>query len=256
VIRRAGILLQARFASSRLYGKAMARIGGRTILEHCLQRLMRTGTARLVLATTTQPEDDALAAVALRTGAAVYRGDATDVLGRFAAAARLFDLDPVIRATADNPAVDWDAPGRLLAALRRTGADYACEAGLPHGAAVEVMTAEALHRAAALATAPGDREHVTTFIRRHPGLFVVAECVAPAPLHCPSLRLTVDTAADLEAVRALFGGAGTDDPSLGALIDVFRAGSDTAQAASPVAPGDDPLFVHPARVRASEEAHA
>jgi spore coat polysaccharide biosynthesis protein SpsF len=215
---RAGIILQARYNSTRLPGKALEVVGGRTILEHCLRRLIKAGVAHVVLATTWEPEDDALVLVARRVGAGVYRGDSADVLGRFANAARFFELDPVLRATGDNPAVDVQAPGRVLAALRQTGADYVHEAGLPHGAGVEGMTAEALHTAAALAQEAYDREHVTPFIRTNRHLFDVAEVSAPASLMRPALRLTVDTRDDLDKLRELFFRTHTDDPSLAALI--------------------------------------
>jgi spore coat polysaccharide biosynthesis protein SpsF (cytidylyltransferase family) len=214
----AGIVLQARYGSSRLRGKALAQVGGRSILEQCLRRLVQAGVARVVLATTTQPEDDALEAVALGLGVAVYRGDRDDVLGRFSSAAHAFDLDPVIRATADNPAVDVQSPGRVIAALRATGADYIREEGLPLGAAVEGMTAAALHRAAQLATDLYDREHVTPFIRNRRDLFHVREVDAPSTLTRPELRLTVDTPEDLAWVRELFLRTGSDDPSLATLI--------------------------------------
>src|SRR5688572_29352096 len=139
----AGIILQARYASTRLRGKALEPIGGRTILEQCLRRLIAGGVARVILATTCRPEDDVLEVIARRLGVPAYRGDERDVLGRFASAATLFDIDPVIRATGDNPAVDIQAAGRVLAALQATGADYVREEGLPVGAAVEGMTASA-----------------------------------------------------------------------------------------------------------------
>ena len=214
----AGIVLQARYGSTRLRGKVLEPMGGRTILEQCLRRLVQAGVARVVLATTTQSEDDALEAVAARIGVGVYRGDRDDVLGRYADAATRFGLDPVLRATADNPAVDVQCPGRIISALRATGADYIREQGLPLGAAVEGMTAEALHRAAQLATDPYDREHVTTFILKRRDLFRVTEVDAPAPLRRPSLRLTVDTREDLAWVRELFARAGSEDPSLATLI--------------------------------------
>ena len=214
----AGIILQARYASTRLRGKVLEPVGGRTILEQCLRRMIQAGVARVVLATTTNPEDDVLEALARRMGVAVYRGEADDVLGRYSDAAKMFDLDPVLRATGDNPAVDVQSPGRVLAALRATQADYIREEGLPWGASVEGMTAAALHRAARLATDPYDREHVTTFIRKRRDLFRVTTVDAPAPLVRPMLRVTVDTAEDLAWVRELFFRAGSDDPSLSALI--------------------------------------
>jgi spore coat polysaccharide biosynthesis protein SpsF len=215
---RAGIVLLARMASTRLPGKAMAAIGGRVILEQCLSRMIASGVGRVVLATTTGAEDDALAAIARRMGALVTRGDADDVLGRTARAVQEFDLDPVVRATADNPAVDIQAPGRLLAALRALGADYIREEGLPYGAGVEAMTAAALQHAAAVATDSYDREHVTPFLRRRTDLFRSVSIPAPAPLHRPSLSLTVDTPEDLAWVRELFFRVGRENPSLRELI--------------------------------------
>lgn len=217
---RAGIILQARLASTRFPGKALEPIGGCSILERCLRRLIASSVAHVVLATTRAREDDGLAAIATRLGVRVYRGETDDVLGRVVEAAKTFDLDPIVRATADNPAVDVQAPGRVLAALRSTDADYASEDGLPLGAAVEAMTAESLRHAAALAQSPSDREHVTTFMRRRRDLFRVCYVPAPTPLRRPSLRLTIDTEADLAWVRELFFRAGSDEPSLAELIAV------------------------------------
>jgi spore coat polysaccharide biosynthesis protein SpsF len=216
---RAGVILQALYNSTRLPGKALEVLAGRTILEHCLRRLIKAGVARVVLATTWEPEDDVLVAIARRLGVAVYRGESADVLARFANAARFFGLDPVLRATGDNPAVDVQAPGRVLTALRAQGADYVTESGLPCGAAVEGMTADALERAAILAQDDYDREHVTPVIRSNRDIFRVAEVSAPASLTRPELRLTVDTREDLDRLRELFFRTHSDDPSLSSLID-------------------------------------
>ena len=222
---RTGIVLLARLASTRLPAKTLAPIGRRVILEHCLQRLIASGVGRVILATTTRDEDDVLARIARRYGALVTRGDGDDVLGRTWQAAQEFDLELVLRATGDNPGVDIQTPGRVVAALRATGADYVVEEGLPYGAAVEGMTAAALEYAADAATDPYDREHVTTFIRRRTDLFRVVMPLAPAPLRRPELRLTVDTAEDLAWLRELFARSGSDIPSLRELIEVAgRAG--------------------------------
>ena len=225
---RAGIIVQARVASTRLPGKALEPIAGRSILDHGLRRLTACGVARVVLATTQRPEDDALVGVARPLGVLVYRGSTDDVLDRFSRAALAYDLDPIIRATADNPAVDVHGPGRLLAALAETDADYVREDGLPCGAAVEGVTAEALHHAALHARNAEDREHVTTFIRRRTDLYRVLVRPAPAPLIRPALRLTVDTPEDLQWVRELYFRVGNESPSL---LDLISAAGRTAQQA-------------------------
>jgi spore coat polysaccharide biosynthesis protein SpsF len=216
---RAGILLQARMASTRLPGKALAPIAGRPLIEHCLRRLVAAGVARVVLATTTLDEDTVLCDLASSLGIAVYRGSETDVLARMAEAADAFDFDPVVRATGDNPAVDIQAAGRALAALRSSNADYVCEDGLPYGAAVEALTRHALLRAAAEATTRDDREHVTTWVKRGGDVWNLACPPAPLPLRRPDVRVTVDTPDDLDYVRSLFARTGSDQPSLRALIE-------------------------------------
>jgi spore coat polysaccharide biosynthesis protein SpsF len=197
------ILLQARMGSTRLPGKVYAPVAGKSILAHCLERLIASGAGLVVLATTVEPEDDVLVGEAKRLGVTVVRGNRQDVLGRFVAAVRRLSPSFVIRATADNPAVDIDAPRRTLAALRASGAAHCCETGLPLGAAVEALTSSALLDAHLRATDPADREHVTTFIRRERGRYRVIEPAAPKALCRPDLRLTVDTQGDLTFIRAI-----------------------------------------------------
>ena len=102
-------------------------------------------------------------------GAAIVRGSERDVLRRYVQAAREFSLTEIIRATADNPAVDMDAPRRTLELLHQTGADHVVEFGLPNGAAVKTVTVEALEKAATdryRSQGPGARHHL---IRRDDG---------------------------------------------------------------------------------------
>jgi len=218
-----GLILQARHDSSRLPGKALAPLASTTVLQHCLERLRRSAAGQVVLATTARPADDRLAALARGMDISVYRGSRDDVLGRYVSAARSFGFDVVIRATGDNPAVDIDAAERLLRTLEATAAEYACEDGLPVGAGVEAVTAAALARSAALAQDPADREHVTTFIKAHPGLFRIARPIAPAALRRPDLRLTIDTPADLGFMRRVYARLAEPEPSLAAVIEAADA---------------------------------
>lgn len=216
---RSAIVLQARLGSTRLPRKVLARLGDRTILEQCIRRLAHSGLP-VIVATTTDAEDDAVARVAQAAGAEVFRGSARDVLGRYVAAAKAFDLDEVVRATADNPFVDMDAARRTLA-LRDVSFDHAVECGLPLGAAVEAVSVDALVRADALATDPYDREHVTSLIRRDTR-FRALRGVGPGHLRRSRLRLTVDTHEDLAFVREV-NSVLHDDDGLSGLTAIIRA---------------------------------
>jgi spore coat polysaccharide biosynthesis protein SpsF len=207
---RAVVVLQARVGSARLPGKVLADIAGQSILGHCIRRLVAANVGEVIVATTTRPEDAAVVAEASRYGVRAVRGPVEDVLGRFVQAIADWEGAFVFRATADNPVVDVDAPGRVLKVLEG-GADSCVEEGLPVGAAVEGMRTTALRDAAAVARTPYDREHVTPYLRHQPTRFRV--CPLPAPPECyrPHLRLTVDTREDLSYVKSLLEHAGAAD---------------------------------------------
>ncbi len=198
------IVLQARMSSRRCPGKVLAELAGRPLLRYCLDRLVASGAGPVILATSVEADDDAVAEAGAESGVTVVRGPLDDVLGRFALAVEAWPGPFVIRATADNPAVDIEAPGRVLQQLA-AGADYVVETGLPVGGAVEGVRTDVLRLAAARAVDPYEREHVTPYVRRRPEEFVLALPFAPRPLRRPDVRLTVDTPADLAFMRRVFG---------------------------------------------------
>src|ERR1051326_6752748 len=97
-------IIQARMASTRLPGKVLKTIGGKTLLAHVIAR---TRASRLVdevaVATSTKPQDAVIAAEAERCGARCFRGSEEDVLDRYYRAAQHYCADAVVRLTADNP---------------------------------------------------------------------------------------------------------------------------------------------------------
>jgi len=204
--------------STRLPGKVLARIGSRSILAHCIQRLGVSGL-QVIVATTTRPEDDAIEREADRHGVPTFRGDADNVLARYIGAAHAHNLRELVRATADNPLVDGGGARRSLDLLRRVHADHVVESGLPIGTAVEAVTVAALEQSVSLIDDPYDREHVTSFIRRD-NRFRALRAVAPGDLRRPGLRLTVDTQDDLDFLRtiAISLGAAEDLPPLASVI--------------------------------------
>lgn len=196
------IVLQARVTSSRLPGKVLLPLDGQPLVVHCVRRLLAAATGPVVLAAPEAACNDALCQVAARAGAAIVRGSEGDVLGRMWSAARAWGTPAIVRATADNPAVDPCSVIRVLEALA-AGADYAVDEGLPVGASVEGIRCEALQSAHDEAHERYDREHVTPFVQRHADRFRVRRVQAPVPLRRPDLRFTVDTPADATDMNVL-----------------------------------------------------
>jgi spore coat polysaccharide biosynthesis protein SpsF len=205
------VVLQARLDSSRLPGKALLPLGGRPLLFRVMEALKRIRADAWVLAS---PEDSAASfgPLAEEAGFAFLTGPKDDVLGRYCLAIKRFGIDRVIRATGDNPFVFADAAEAINAEALALGAAYAGYSGLPYGAGVESVDAEALLRAEREAIAPAEREHVCPYLYNHPELFLLHRPLAPLRWQGPSLRLTVDTEGDYRRASAVYAALETESP--------------------------------------------
>jgi spore coat polysaccharide biosynthesis protein SpsF len=202
------VVLQARLDSSRLPGKALLPLGGRPFIYRVMEALKRIPADLYILAS---PDDCAgpFGPLAEEAGFLFCPGPKEDVLGRYCLAIRRFSLGRVIRATGDNPFVFAVAADAITREALCLGADYAAYSGLPYGAGVESVAAEALLRAeretASLsASLTPEREHVCPYLYGHPELFLLHRPLAPRSWQGPSLRITVDTGEDYERCLLLW----------------------------------------------------
>lgn len=216
-------VIQARMGSTRLPGKVMMEICGRPVLWHVVQRAKAAGLlAQVVIATTTLPQDDVLADLAGEIGVPCYRGPVDDVLYRYYGAAVEYGANAVVRITSDCPLLDPAVVDKVLSTHLAAGAevDYTSntmERTFPRGLDTEVITVPALARAHREAARDYEREHVTPYIYQHPERFRLQNVEAAGRLRRPDLRLTVDTAEDLQLIREIYGGLYRPGEIFGAL---------------------------------------
>jgi spore coat polysaccharide biosynthesis protein SpsF len=152
------------------------------------------------------PDDCAVpfAPLAGEAGFEISLGPKEDVLARYCLAIRYFHIDRVIRATADNPFVFADAADSINAGAVSLNADYAGYSGLPYGAGVESVSAEALLKAEAGSHTQAEREHVCPYLYNHGEMFLLHRPLAPLQWQNPALRLTVDTSEDYQRAQVLY----------------------------------------------------
>ena len=199
-------VIQARMRSTRLPGKVLEPIEGRPLLAWTVAGVQAIrGVADVVVATTGDATDDAIASLAAELDVRVHRGSTHDVLRRCVDAVRSSGPDIVIRQTADNPFPDPAVAEAQVRTLIDGDLDYVGIDGWPLGIAAEACRFSALAIADREATETADREHVTAFLYRHPDRFRIGR-VPRARVGRQEegrARYTVDTAADLAFARAL-----------------------------------------------------
>lgn len=205
-------VVQARMGSSRFPGKMLQNLGGHSMIEWVLKRTLQAKRVqKVVLATTTQPEDDALAAKAKAMGVEVYRGDVDDVASRFWNAIQQGPNDAIVRVCADNPFVDPDEIDRLVEFYQATFPDYAYNHrpvdtsqrdGYADGFGAEIFPRRLLQEVVRHAS-PAQKEHVTKYIWDNRENFIFAGLAAPKEIQGADLRFDVDTPEDLRRLEPM-----------------------------------------------------
>jgi spore coat polysaccharide biosynthesis protein SpsF len=217
------VVTQARMTSTRLPGKVLMDLGGRSVLAEHIRRLKVCQRADdIVVATTTNSVDDAVVACAASEGVRWFRGSEQDVLARFAHAAAAAAADLVVRVTSDCPLIDPEVVERVIgeAETHASLCDYVSnvlDRTFPRGLDAEAMFPDTLERMRRLASSPRAREHVTTFLREERRDLFLVRSITDTEDNS-DLSWTVDTAADLAHVRELYA-----DLQLAAGIVPYRA---------------------------------
>ncbi len=205
---KVGIVIQARMGSSRLPGKVLRLLAGKPLLQYLLESVgeCRRPTTRIV-ATSSAPEDDAIADFCRARGLQCFRGDPLDVASRFRAVTAEHGLDAVARLSGDSPLLDPRLVERGIMLFEDQAPDLVTNVfprSFPPGQSVEVFAAAAFARAWGMMAEPDDHEHVTRVFYRYPLRFAIRNFAAAEDLS--GVDLAVDTAADFRRIERLVEG--------------------------------------------------
>jgi spore coat polysaccharide biosynthesis protein SpsF len=204
-------IVQARCGSSRLPGKTMLPLKGKPLFIRQLERMKAArlcGT--LIVATTREPEDDAIETLCRKEGIHCYRGHSIDLLDRHYEAARIYQADIVLKIPSDCPLIDPRVMDRVIGYFldNRLMYDYVSNlhpATYPDGNDVEIMHFETLEKAWMQADRPFEREHTTPYIWERPDVFRIGNMeMGNGQDYSLSHRWTIDYAEDYRFVRAVF----------------------------------------------------
>ncbi len=203
------VVIQARMTSTRLPGKVLMDLCGKSVLRRVIERVaLIKGIDHIVVAIPEGEEHLPIAAevkgLAVGRPLSVFVGSEDNVLERTLGAVKSCGADIFLRITSDCPFVDPEASRDLLQKCLEEGAVYArfnSEKGYPLGFDTEVVFTKALEEAAQNYPDAYEREHATPYIWRRPDAFP-SLIVTGEPDH-RSWRLVIDEPRDYEFAQAL-----------------------------------------------------
>ena len=106
-MNRVGVIILARYSSKRLPGKALLEIEGKPILKYILERVLKVvDRDDVIIATSTEQDDDSIYNFAEKERVDCYRGSLTNVSRRFYEAGESKGFDYALRINGDNIFVD------------------------------------------------------------------------------------------------------------------------------------------------------
>ena len=221
-------VVQARMGSSRLPGKVLLPLAGQPLLVRMVERVQRARLAgTVVVATTTDATDDALAEMCAAHGLLCFRGNALDLLDRHYQAAREYGADVVLKIPSDCPLIDPAVIDRVLGVYLENPDAYDFVSNLhpatfPDGNDVEVMRFRALETAWRYAQRPLEREHTTPFFWENPDRFRQANVTWESGRDFSmSHRWTIDYPEDYAFIKTVYEALYNQNPAFG-LDDVLR----------------------------------
>ena len=211
------LITQARTGSTRLPGKILKEIKGKSLLEIHLERLKKCkNVSEIIVATTTNIEDELIYNKSIELGVSSYRGSEFDVLDRFYKSIENKNPDWIVRVTSDCPLIDPELVDDVIAYAIKNNKDYVTNTLIEHfpdGQDVEAFKYSALKKAWEEANLNSEREHVTPYIRKNSD-FNGGDLFTSLNYDCQfdfsKIRMTVDEIADFDLIKILSENLGTN----------------------------------------------
>ena len=219
--------------SSRFPGKMAADLAGYPVIDWVMTRSKQSQLLeKIILATSTLPENDYLIDRAKHNSISSYRGSENNVLSRFIDVARKENANVIARICADNPFISGSEIDRIIDVFLREKPDYAFN-HIPSmgndyvdGIGIEIISLEALNIIAKKAVSAIHLEHVTKYLWDNKNNFNIQTIKAPIELAFPNLSLDVDTKEDLLYLNKLLNEAQSwrtpEDVSIRDIVRIAR----------------------------------
>jgi spore coat polysaccharide biosynthesis protein SpsF (cytidylyltransferase family) len=195
-------------SSARLPGKVLRNIAGKPALQYLLESMGQCKElAAMVVATSNDPSDDAIAEFCEKRNVPCHRGPLHDVVERMAQALEGRGLDCFFRVCGDSPLLDHRLLAEALNIYAKDEYDLVTNVlprTYPAGESVELLRIDSFNKVRSEAMDSEDREHVTRYFYRLAERFRIGRFAAREPWQ--DARLVLDTIEDLVIIEKIVAG--------------------------------------------------
>ena len=216
-------IVQARSGSTRMPNKILLPFyEGKSILDLLIEKLKQVDGTKVIIATSVNPNCDAIRDVAENHGVVCFRGAENDVLQRFIDAAEAYHASRLIRVCSDNPFLELGSIKELVEFVSGSKDSYDYVSfdinGIPsikthYGFWTEYVTLDTLKRVKQLTDESLYHEHVTNYVYANPDKFSIDWIEGPEVIKThPDIRLTIDTQDDFKNAQQIYADLCRENP--------------------------------------------
>lgn len=204
---KTGFLITARLKSTRLPMKLLKKVHGETIITWMIRRLkLATVLDEIIIATSTNSQDDPLEKIAAKEGIKCFRGSEEDVCLRLFEASKAYNLDYFISMTADCPLLPFDLIEDLINTFNKTKADLVSCYELSSGLFLSGVKPTAMQRLINEKDSENTEYWLYYFLKTD--MFKVVPLDIDKTLIRPNYRFSLDYPEDMTFLRSVFEGLG------------------------------------------------
>ncbi|MBN1275028.1 NTP transferase domain-containing protein [Candidatus Woesearchaeota archaeon] len=205
---KVGFIITARLKSTRLRKKLLLTLQGATVIEQMVRRFQESQAVdEIIIATSSNREDDKLKDIAEELGITCFRGSEDDVIKRLHDTSENSKLDYIINITADCPLAAYDYIPTVIEKYHETDADLITSFELPHGLFIYGIKPSALAKIIEIKDQQDTEVWGKYFTET--GIFKVVTLEIPEK-HRRKYRLTLDYPEDYDFFKQVYAGLGKE----------------------------------------------
>lgn len=202
------LIIQAHMASTRLPAKVLKKIKNKEVLLHVYERCLKAKTVdKVVIATSTNKENDHIEYFCDKHNIDCFRGSENDVLDRYYQCAKLFNPNIIIRVTSDCPLLEPKLIDYWVSNIEKDNVEFVEEEKeLFTGFGLDIFSMKALDKLKERAIENKQKEHVIGYYLDNMDEFTRKKYPLSDELKYlyRPYRLTLDTLEDFNLINMLY----------------------------------------------------